>query len=197
MGNEVFFISDIHGGHGNIIKYTGRPFMNAFEQKELTQGNKNLRISPGTILAHDEALLANINQAVSPDKTLFVLGDFCWGHKKWEAQEYLDRINCKNIILIRGNHDSDEVCQAFTEVHDLLEIQVDGQPVVLCHYPMLSWNRSFHGSWQLYGHLHSLKGEDRCPDLLNLDVGVDAHDYVPWSWAEIQARMQTKMVSRS
>jgi hypothetical protein len=46
----------------------------------------------------------------------------------------------------------------FTQVNDLLTIEVKDnesyQPIALCHYPLLSWDRQYYGAWMLHGHCH-------------------------------------------
>src|SRR5262249_42976067 len=63
------------------------------------------------------------------------------------------------------------------------------------HYPMRSWDKSFHGSWQLYGHVHGrLRREDEAqPHLLTRDVGVDACEYRPVSFEELRAYMAPRV----
>ena len=60
----------------------------------------------------------------------------------------------------------------------------DDHPVflVLDHYPMASWNRSFHGAVQLHGHVHDgLENEG----IRRFDVGVDSIGVEPVSESEI------------
>lgn len=188
-------IPTISQGHSNIIKYCNRPFMSSVELQALRQAGENTRsvkISPATVQIHDETIIGNINKVVPAGATLFHLGDVAWVRTHEEMQRFLDRINCKNIILVRGNHDSDGVCSAFREVHSLLEIEIEHQKITMCHFSMRSWNCSHHGAIQLYGHHHSVKGVDLCPELMNMDVGVDGHDFMPWSFDEIMERMKQK-----
>ena len=74
-------------------------------------------------------------------------------------------------------------------------IRVQGQSVWLNHYPMRSWDRSFHGSWHLYGHVHGqLMDEDsKITHRLTRDVGVDACDYRPISFEEVRVYMQPRI----
>jgi calcineurin-like phosphoesterase family protein len=69
--------------------------------------------------------------------------------------------------------------------------QVEGQGIWLNHYPMRSWNRSFYGSWHLYGHVHGrLTAQDAANDwTLTKDVGVDVCGYRPWSFEELRDYM--------
>jgi len=65
----------------------------------------------------------------------------------------------------------------------------DKLPVVLCHYPMLTWNKSHYNSFMLYGHHHTnsngtaelaYKAEGKM-----LNVNVEFHNYMPWSEEEV------------
>lgn len=82
-GDKVFFTSDTHFKHANIIKFCERPF--------------------GSIEEMNEALIANWNRVVGKDDFVFHLGDFCFGGSEaWNS--ILDRLNGK-IYLVLGNHD--------------------------------------------------------------------------------------------
>ena len=63
------------------------------------------------------------------------------------------------------------------------------------HYAMLAWNKSFHGSWLLYGHSHGRMTkftDEHLPQARMLDVGVDTHDYKPWSFEQVKTFMDGK-----
>jgi calcineurin-like phosphoesterase family protein len=53
---------------------------------------------------------------------------------------------------------------------------------------MLSWNKSFHGSFQLHGHIHSNQPSDGT--CRRYDAGVDANNYFPVSWEEIKKTLE-------
>jgi calcineurin-like phosphoesterase family protein len=126
---------------------------------------------------------------------LWLLGDFCWG-KLAEATSYRNRILCRNVHLVWGNHDHHSIRPLFGEAIEQGMIEVEGQAIWLNHYPMRSWNRSFHGSWHFYGHVHGrLSAEDaRNDSTLTKDVGVDACSYRPWSFAELREYMAPRVV---
>ena len=99
------------------------------------------------------------------------------------------------IHLILGNHDkmSKEVYDCFTNVYEgIKDITVDKQKVTLCHYPMRSWNASFHGAWHLFGHVHGRM--ENVNTGLSFDVGVDVPEwcYAPVSWEQIKTKMEPK-----
>ena len=81
----IYFTSDLHLNHANIIKYNNRPFINVVEM--------------------NRQLIKNINSVVKSNDELYVLGDFAFAQKR-QTNEYLNDIQCKNVFLIKGNHDS-------------------------------------------------------------------------------------------
>lgn len=180
---KTFFSSDTHLNHRNIIKYCNRPFSSVEEM--------------------DSIIIENINKIVNVNDTLYHLGDFCFGDKKnyYEiAKSYRDRIKCKNLILIWGNHDNKIIEDLFSETYDLTMIYKHNQKIVLCHYAMAIWNCSHHGSWHLYGHSHSGSESmlnEKFPKRKSIDVGVDnafklLGEFRPFSFNEIRDIMDQK-----
>jgi calcineurin-like phosphoesterase family protein len=180
FGN-VFFSADPHFNHFNIIRFCNRPFTSIQEM--------------------DDAIIANYNQDVGPDDLLIIIGDFA----AKQVREYRERINCNNVWLITGNHDKNASYKPgpilrssnvkngpiFQKVDTLCQIDVirdnTKQQIVLCHYPMRAWPHSHRGSWMLFGHVHNMMPDD--PDLLSIDVGVDAHNYRAISFDQVSAIM--------
>jgi calcineurin-like phosphoesterase family protein len=193
---QVWFTADLHLGHANIIRYCQRPFLSPEEQDLLrTQGTRGRwRVSPETVQRHDGALLAAINECVAADDMLWIVGDFCWGGLV-EAMAYRNSIECRNIFFVWGNHDHRSIRPVFTDAIEQGMIEVQGQPIWLNHYPMRSWNRAFHGSWHLYGHVHGrLAREDAGADwTLTRDVGVDACGYRPMSFEQLRDYMAPRV----
>ena len=173
----TWFTSDTHYWHRNIIKYCNRPVSDIEEMNEF--------------------LIHKYNEVVKPDDTVWHLGDFAFCGKD-KGIEIIERLNGnKNLVL--GNHDYSlykKIAVFFDEIVDYKMLKVhlnyqadDGeiiqyhQPVVLCHFPFLSWDLMRHGSWHLHGHCHGTLSTT--PDL-RLDVGVDVHNYKPVSVEDIQ-----------
>jgi calcineurin-like phosphoesterase family protein len=173
MGN-VFFVSDTHFSHSNIIKYCNRPFNNAHEM--------------------DEAIITNWNSVVGQQDTVYHCGDFAFCKTSADVEKYIRRLN-GHIFLVRGNHDKDAVAKAngFAWVsgrHQGKMIEVEGQSIFLFHTSCRVWDKSHHGSWCLFGHSHGSLPDD--PNSLSLDVGVEAWNYTPVSFEQIKARMSQK-----
>ena len=165
--SSVFFTSDTHFGHRNIIKYCNRPFADTNEM--------------------DRILIENWNEVVGQRDTIYHLGDFSMGN---QAPKILPRLN-GNKILIKGNHDKrPRLEHGWSEIENYKELKYDGQLVILFHYAMRVWNRSHRGSWMLYGHSHNTLFND--PTLLSIDVGVDCQNYRPVSFDEVRRIMAKK-----
>ena len=178
--NNIFFTSDTHFGHANIIKYAMRPYENVDQM--------------------NEDLIKRWNSVVGPDDIVFHLGDFMFGNinRFWE---YRSRLNGK-IYLIHGNHDYKLMCEGnieegFEDICAQMNICVDGQKIYLSHFPFLTFDGIFKDkpSWQLFGHVHSNKNHPyTSPDMPRLnyllptqyDVGTDNNDYTPVSFAQIK-----------
>lgn len=168
--NKIYFISDTHFGHQNIIKYCNRPFKNAYEM--------------------DEALIRNWNETVSQDDMVYHVGDFALGS---DPAKILRRLNGSKI-LIKGNHDKrPQLAHGWSEIHPYLEITIEKQFIVLFHYSMRVWNKHHHGSWQLFGHSHGSLPDD--PTAKSIDVGVDCHNYRPISFEDIRRIMAKKTIA--
>ncbi len=191
----VWFTADLHLGHGNIIKYCLRPHLSA-EERRLAQRDArgHWRVSDETVERHDTALLDAINGMVDKGDTLWILGDFCRGGFD-EARGYRDRILCQHVHLVWGNHDHRSIRPLFGQAIEQGMVHAEGQEIWLNHYPMRSWNKSFHGSWHLYGHVHGrLAAEDAArPHMLTRDVGVDACDFQPVSFAALRTYMAPRV----
>jgi len=172
---EMWFTSDFHFGHFNIIRYCNRPFANVQEM--------------------DDVIADRLNACVKPNDVVYFLGDFCLGGAE-QVTAYRRRLACGTIHFIEGNHDKNtrQLQRLFASWGTLSEISVDKQKIVLCHYAMRVWPHHSQGSWQLYGHSHGNLPDE--PLSLSLDVGVDTHEFRPWHFDEIQTVMKAKAVAR-
>jgi len=174
-GDRVFFTSDTHFYHSNIINFCGRPF-------------KNVEVM-------NETLIANWNSVVGPDDIVFHLGDFCLGGSA-EWTNILNRLNGK-IYLIVGNHDIKNLRQGyysrFEYIAMQMHIEVGKQKIYLNHCPFLCYGGAYRDTWQLFGHVHTSKqntGID-APRLHMLfptqyDVGVDNNNFTPVSFEQVK-----------
>ena len=183
----IWFTSDTHFGHENIIKYCDRPFASVEEM--------------------DEALIARWNEVVCPSDTVWHLGDFTLGDV-WRARSYFKRLNgIIRVLRYQWHHDGRWVPKAGDIVSQcgsaqgvaisirppmvVLEFSEYGdgnhaQALVLCHYPLAVWDRKHYGAWHLYGHSHGQHQNGG----LSFDVGVDANSYRPVSLGGVVRQMK-------
>lgn len=132
-------------------------------------------------------MIKHWNDRVAPDDTVYYLGDF---QMQADPDKYLPRLNGTKI-LIAGNHDYERMpiveSPHWASVHDILIINHMNVNITLCHYAMRVWRHSYRpSSFMLYGHSHArLAGSSQ-----SCDVGVDAWNYRPVQWREIQQRLQ-------
>ena len=132
----------------------------------------------------DTALVERWNATVRPDDRVWHLGDVAVRPKPDRIGQLLDLLAGEKHLII-GNTDGSLTTDAvaWASVGHYAEIEVDGIPLVLCHYPLRSWNRQSKGAWNLHGHSH---GRLR-PLPRQADVGVDVFDFRPATFNEIRA----------
>lgn len=188
----IYFTSDTHFGHKNIIKY----------QPE-TRGHFT------SVDEMDDTLISNWNAHVTPQDTVYHLGDFAFTNQG-RIREILNQLN-GTLHIVTGNHDkalrgaglrknlieSDLVAKFHGGYY---ELKVNRTLFVLNHYAQRVWNKSHYGSIHLYGHSHgSLDGIGK-----SVDVGVDSYELAeytdcslcPWSHDVIMEFMDSKTVSQ-
>ena len=190
---QLWFISDLHLGHHNIIKFDDRPF--------------------SSIEEHDVTIMNNCNTYVKPNDTLYILGDIA-KNKSAYAKHFLKNTHGKKF-LIWGNHDRnrDLMSKYCVQVQDYMHLwhndptgpfEKNGifrQFIVMSHYAMRAWDKSYHGSIMLHGHSHGnlVPLGDRSLDVsinhvaLRLaemsGVAVGPEHYRPVNYDEIKAIM--------
>ena len=148
---SIWFTSDYHISHKNIIYHCNRPFESIHEM--------------------NVALTETHNKLVQPKDTVYFLGDLVMD--KRVVSSTLDRLNGV-FHFIYGNHDSKskKIIQGHKKVvsaEELTSVSLNGRLIVLCHYPMRTWTKSHFGSINLHGHCHGT-----LPPFKNqLDIGID------------------------
>jgi calcineurin-like phosphoesterase family protein len=175
-GDNIFFTSDTHFCHANIIKLCGRPFDNVEEM--------------------NEALIKNWNNTVGPNDIVYHLGDFCFGGSS--AWHYVAGSLNGRIHLIVGNHDEKNLRQGyeniFEEITPQVRLFIEGYNVYLNHYPFMCYPGYKPYTIQLFGHIHSSHSKFDGLDAViakkslqpsQYDVGVDWNNYAPISWREV------------
>lgn len=174
---KVWFTSDLHFGHKAVIKYGRRPFAD--------------------VDSMDEYIIHRWNSVVDEKDHVYLLGDVSF-RKKTETIRILRRLH-GTIFLIKGNHDKlkGDVLKRFAWVKDyhmlkLAEYGLDHM-IVLCHYPLRSWDRMHYGIWHAHGHSHG----NIPPYGKSIDVGIDSAAkligaYVPFELSFIKSHLDKR-----
>lgn len=184
---NIFFSSDQHFGHRNVVKFCNRPYT---DEKEM-----------------GKALIENWNSTVSPDDIVVTMGDFFWFNDSQSIKKVVNQLN-GTIYMVLGNHDKKE---SFRRCDHEKLIIVDGIThiflrcentdrwyektfeIVCSHYPLMTWAHRDRGAINLFGHIHSgwLRSVDDYDQNLplwtgqQLDVGVDNQNFKPVSFEDV------------
>lgn len=165
--SKLFFTSDLHLGHKNIIQYCNRPYETTDEM--------------------DSNIIDVWNNTVSQTSIVVFGGDFSLSLSK---SSLINELNGQ-IYMVRGNHDNSKHIKIYAgkceKIVDILRVIVGKQLIVVTHYPMIVWENSHYGSWHLHGHCHgSLKKIDNNP---RLDIGWDVWN-MPLSYERVRQLLQ-------
>lgn len=181
---KVFFISDLHFGHRDVIAFDRRPFKDVEEM--------------------EAEMVCRWNAKVSQDDHVFVIGDMFGGVTTAHAGEIVHLLNGR-IHLIRGNHDPRGLVfeSLFEDVAMCRQIQVRvrgvKQRVVMRHRLLPVFKGHDEGVVMLYGHTHDsivAHAEEQYIRIMNW-LGIPLHafnvsacrlDYVPQTLEEILER---------
>lgn len=174
-----YWTSDTHFGHDNIVRFCDRPFSDTDHM--------------------NTDLIRRINDQVSPDDELWILGDACMGDLT-KTLSMLTRIHAP-VTLVAGNHDRCHPChgrgkserwsQEYLDRARLAALHLGSVDVELCdgtsvqvnHFPFAvephrmgrpdrfaQWRPVDDGRWLLHGHTHGAWRQRG----QQIDVGIDA-----------------------
>jgi calcineurin-like phosphoesterase family protein len=187
MTQTLFFTSDTHFGHANVIKYSKRPFGNVNEM--------------------NEALIEKWNARVKPNDIVWHLGDFAF-LPAVKAENILCRLNGKKRLIL-GNHDS--VIEDNKQLHAYFELiekkrvinipdqgvgKYNRQQITLNHTPELTWESGHHGAWMLHGHCHGTTIHPWGGKIQDIGVDAPGMNYAPISYEELKALMAPRAFSK-
>lgn len=172
----IFFTSDWHIGHENILKYDERPY------KDLTE----MYVS----------LIKNYNATVPKDGICYFLGD--WGTWDKEASQIiLSQLNGTKVLIL-GNHDGSLGMMynlGFNLVLNSATIIIANQRITMSHMPLVDLEKRVKDPWKysvtnenqfhLHGHCHS-SPKEKFRDK-QFDVGLKGNKYKPVSISEVES----------
>lgn len=205
---KLFVTSDSHYGHTNICR-------GVTKWRTLDGDIPIDQTRPfDTLEQMNDRIVEGLNASVGEDDILIHLGDFSFGGFE-NIEIFRNRINCKNIHLILGNHDTNiaknrkNTQKLFTSVNGNVTLEVEmckenkKDPKIihifeLSHYPIASWKNMNNGVMHLFGHVHL------SPDLRMsnnnkgryMDVGMDGNNMNPISLEEVLDLIGNKEIGK-
>jgi calcineurin-like phosphoesterase family protein len=191
----IWFTSDLHFFHKNVIGFCNRPWTSVEEM--------------------NEGLIKNWNDRVRKTEQVYVLGDFLFGGSS-RLREIVPRLNGQKT-LVRGNHDATARKVIAAGFHDVVENEAiklpNGTKVLLSHFPyypdpaeearagkaaagiQLDTRylhkrilRDDYDRWLLHGHVHT---QWQVLDK-QINVGVDVWNWRPVPHETIQAIIEAE-----
>lgn len=166
---KIYFTSDLHLGHDNIIRFFNRPFSSVDEM--------------------NDKIIQNYNSIIHKNDLVYILGDLTYKISVEESNNLIQQLK-GHKVLIRGNHDLKYDSSLFDDILDYKEFNYNKVKYVLMHYPLMEWNGSYKKkSIHLHGHIHSsseYNHKNLENGIMRYDVGVDANNYYPVSLEYIE-----------
>lgn len=186
-----WFSSDWHLGHHLTIEHSHRPFKDVEEMSDV--------------------IIHNMFKDCKRGDDFYFLGDLSWDRKIVERVYEAAQKGRFRLHWILGNHDKSwgkqfrntiKVYNKMNTMSEMMNIKLtdkDGKhyPTVLCHYPMLTWDKSHYNSFLLFGHHHltthkadEIKKFEESGKKLN--VCCEFHDYKPLNEIQVIDIMNTR-----
>jgi calcineurin-like phosphoesterase family protein len=197
--SDTFITADEHYGHRKIIVHCSRPFGDPNHMLGCTQ--HRCQFCDAAVEEQTETLIERHNKKVPNSLSYLTIhvGDLFWHTMSYDqAMAILKRLNGRHAFLF-GNHDEliEKHLGLFAYHFDFIKgsnkaggsmiLHHNKHKITLDHFARRVWDGSHKGSWMLYGHSHNelpVVGK-------SFDIGVDGHNFEPWSLEEIEAKMET------
>lgn len=169
---QIYFTSDQHFYHKNIITLENRPFTD--------------------IKSMNEFMIKQWNSVITNEDIIYHLGDFAFANKQ-KTTDIVSRLNGKKYIVL-GNHDRGRNVKfyydcGFDKVYDQNIIIKDY--FILSHEPLsyMSINCPYHN---IHGHCHN-SPQYMTFNIHSTCVCVERHNYLPISMFRILKNIQILM----
>ena len=190
---KVWVTSDTHYSHTNICRgITNWRLPNGEVPEKQTRPFE-------TLDKMNASIVNNINEVVGQDDILIHFGDWSFGGFE-NIEELRNRIWCKEIHLIFGNHDhhivnNRENCQKhFASAQWFLQLNYLGETLECMHYPISSWNGLSKGRIHLHGHCH-LPNHKKFGNGRRMDVGMDGNlEFAPYDLRKVINDMKKRPI---
>lgn len=177
---KTFLCADSHFGHANMMKFK-------------RQDGSPLRVFD-SVEEMDQTMIDRINEKVSANDKLYMLGDIAIARRGLAA---LAKINCKNMILIKGNHDIFKLDDYTPYFKDIRSSHVLNG-MLLTHIPIHPDSIGRFGC-NIHGHLHARSvtkvdesTSERVIDPRYFCVSVEHNDYYPFEFEDLCERIKAQ-----
>lgn len=177
---DIFFCSDHHFNHKNILKFGVRGKMFS------------------TVEEHNEFIVEEHNKVVTKNDKVFMLGDLCFGA---DSLKYVKRMN-GNKTLILGNHDKQSMNSyapifGANDIKGAVVFNKGVHPIMLTHIPIHPMQLEFKYKANGHGHTHShtvIKGGCQCyepvKDPRYINFSLEAINFRPISLDEVNDKLR-------
>lgn len=203
---RVWFTSDTHFNHDKEFIYKSRGYSNRYEHNDALIQKINEYVRANDVLIHlgdfclniTPAEFSNVLARINCQNILYIWGN----HNSCIRKHYEDAVR-GHLDMVKFNGDNsflNENIEVYpytvgklTYLGYFKEIIVNGQLIVLHHYPHQIWNQMQKGAWQLSGHSHYTNPTTQVDSVQNkiLDLGWDGHGK-PLSFSDVQSIMSKK-----
>lgn len=178
MSRDIWFFSDHHFGHANILTFT--------------DGNTGEMVRPmfDNVDHMDEYMVETWNAHVKPGDLVWHGGDITFDKRRF-TDNILNRLHGKLRITV-GNHDDIKFLCGLGRIEKLVESRrFDEFGFIYSHRPMHqegTWNhRQNRFMVSVHGHIH----QNPSPPGLYINVSVEETNYKPVHIEEITSRAKT------
>lgn len=163
---SIWFASDPHFDHTNIIKYCHRPFRSVRQMNAILQ--------------------RNWNSTLRPDDLVYFVGDMSFGKPSRSPWWWLKRLNGRKVY-VKGSHDRgirlSSIIPGVSRVSEFEHVTVGGLDFLVVHDPSSAIVNGWEG-WVIHGHLHNTKPFCDFQEK-RVNVSVEVTGYKPVSLARI------------
>ena|SRR3990167_1029567 len=186
--SNLFFISDLHFGHHNIL-----------------QMSPSRKILGDTLEEQHVSLIDRWNSVVRKKDTVWVLGDVAVS--AWAYRACIPQLNGYKK-LVRGNHDTlqeSEYRRDFGKIFGAIGMELfPGCSVVLTHIPIHTQEMEFRWRFNIHGHIHEkhvmigikdTEGQecDEVPDYRYINVSCEQTNFYPLALEELRLIAQRRL----
>jgi len=172
MSNDLWFISDTHFGHANILKFVNY------------DGDK-VRPEFDSVQDMDETMIERWNSVVKPGDKVYHLGDVAFFEPAYHKA--MERLNGKKRLIL-GNHDKFRMKDYLIYFEKVQESWQPVRNILFTHRPIFMGGMEGFEKFNVHGHVHRTRNQ-LSPQHLN--ISIEMTNYTPIHWDEICTKLGT------